>query len=200
MHNAIKQLRENIKRARNLGGLSNALESLTTPLVDSSDILRSQIVLSVSALDHYVHEITVAGMLDIYIGNRPATNQYLKFPISTSSLMLANTSVNMISILEDEIRQKHSFLSFQQPDKVADAIRLFSGCKLWEDVGVELGMNANDIKTKLKLIVDRRNKIAHEADIDPSFPGARWPITTGDAENTTSFIENTCEAIHRVVV
>ena len=28
----------------------------------------------------------------------------------------------------------------------------------------------------LALIVDRRNKIAHEADMDPTSPGSRWPI------------------------
>lgn len=200
MNNSINQFRENIHRARHLGGLYGALESLTTRLVDSSDILRSQIVLSVSALDHYIHEVTVAGMLDVYMGNRPPTNAYLKYQVSTSSLMLANTSVNMSSVFEEEIRQKHSYLSFQQPDKVADAIRLFSDCKLWEEVGGELDRSAKDIKENLTLIVSRRNKIAHEADIDPSYPGVRWPITVADATNTTNFIEETCEAIHSVVL
>ncbi|QTL34935.1 HEPN domain-containing protein [Pseudoalteromonas viridis] len=199
MNNSISQFRENIHRARHLGGLYSALESLTTELIDSSDILRSQIVLSVSALDHYVHEVTVEGMLEVYKGNRQPTNSYLKYQVSTSSLMLAKTTMNMESIFEEEIRQKHSYLSFQYPDKVADAIRLFSGCKLWEEVGVILNLSARDTKDKLKLIVDRRNKIAHEADIDPSYPGMRWPITVNDANQATDFIEQLCESIHSIV-
>lgn len=200
MHNSIHQFKENIKRAKYLGGLHHALESLTTPLVDSSDILRSQIVLSVSALDHYIHEVVVEGMLEVYLGRKPATNAYLRYQVSANSLMLASTTANMSAIFEEEIRQKHGFLSFQQPDKIADAIRLFSGCKLWEEVGAIMGLSASDVKTKIKLIVDRRNKIAHEADIDPSYPGQRWPITDSDAAEVTDFIEKVCEAIHGVVV
>lgn len=55
---------------------------------------------------------------------------------------------------------------FQDPAKVADAIRLVSRKKLWEEVGTLLGKNDADVKSRLKLIVDRRNKIAHEADMD----------------------------------
>ena len=72
------------------------------------------------------------------------------------------------------------FSSFQQPDKIADAIRLFSDVKLWQQVALELAIPEQDVKARLKLIVDRRNKIAHEADVDPSFPNMRWPITESD--------------------
>jgi hypothetical protein len=49
-------------------------------------------------------------------------------------------------------------------------------------------------------IVYRRNKIAHEADIDPTFGlGNRWPIDelmVGDAVN---FIEQVVEGIHQIL-
>jgi hypothetical protein len=79
--------------------------------------------------------------------------------------------------LGEAVREKHSWLSFQHPDRIADAIRLVSSVKLWEEVGNELGISAKDAKLRLELIVDRRNKIAHEADMDPTNPGFRWPIT-----------------------
>jgi hypothetical protein len=47
---------------------------------------------------------------------------------------------------------------------------------------------------------DRRNKIAHEADMDPSYPGARWPISETDVNKALDFIEQLCEAIHVAVV
>jgi hypothetical protein len=56
-----------------------------------------------------------------------------------------------------------------------------------------------ETRPELQLIVDRRNKIAHEADADPSFPGARWPLSTADVEGATKFIEELCEAIHAVI-
>jgi hypothetical protein len=93
-------------------------------------------------------------------------------------------------------------LSFQHPDKIADAIRLFFPDPLWPAVGAKISLPTTDVKTRLKLIVDRRNKIAHEADMDPSYPGLprlRWPISKADVTNTVSFVENICEAIYSIV-
>lgn len=199
MPDAIAQFQENINRARILGGLYLALNSLTTPLVDGSDILRSQIVLSVSALDHYIHDITRVGMLEVFDGKRPPTNAYLKFPVSTNTLMSSNSGGSGLLLFGEEVRERHGFLSFQQPDKVADAVRLFSSCVLWEEVALKMGKAVNEIKTELQLIVDRRNKIAHEADLNPSFPGVRWPISVNDANSVTNYIQELCETIHDVV-
>jgi hypothetical protein len=60
-----------------------------------------------------------------------------------------------------------------------------------------MSLSKDDVKTRLKLIVDRRNKIAHEADIDPGHPGTgtRWPITRADVDSSLDFIEELCEAI-----
>jgi hypothetical protein len=75
--------------------------------------------------------------------------------------------------LETEIRTRLGLQSFQKPDQIADAVRLFSSVELWKELGAQLGEDPHDLKVQLKLIVDRRNKIAHEADIDPSYPGQR---------------------------
>ena len=50
MQSAIQQFRENIERVRVIGGLYEALGHLTTPAVDAGDLLRTQIVMAVSAL------------------------------------------------------------------------------------------------------------------------------------------------------
>ena len=94
----------------------------------------------------------------------------------------------------------HSWQSFQHPHKLADAIRLMSPVKLWEAVGIELGIPPKDVKTRLKLIVDRRNQIAHEADLDPTNPGARWPINALLVDDTVDFIEKVGDAIYEVAV
>lgn len=51
MLKAIETFRLNIQRVRHLGGVHRALLALTTTALDTSDILRAQIVLGVSALD-----------------------------------------------------------------------------------------------------------------------------------------------------
>lgn len=49
--------------------------------------------------------------------------------------------------------------------------------RLWDEVATKLGISAKNAKQQLSVIVDRRNKIAHEADIDPTFGiGSSWYI------------------------
>ena len=60
-------------------------------------------------------------------------------------------------------------------------------------------MTVPEVKAHLILIVDRRNKIAHEADLDPTYPGTRWPISIVDTTNAVDFIEKICKTIHSVI-
>jgi len=198
MNKAIETFRSNIQRVRHLGGVNKALLSLTTSALDTSDILRAQIVLSLSALDQYIHEITVIGMVEIFSGARAPTDAFLKYRVSMEFVRDSSLLQDSKALFESEVRERHSFLSFQHPDKVADAIRLFSDVQLWKEVAIKLSISAADVKTHLRLIVDRRNKIAHEADIDPSYPGARWPISEHDVDKAINFIESVCEAVHSI--
>jgi len=200
MHSAIQHFRANISRVRALGGLYNAITQMTTQVVDASDLLRAQIVMAVSALDHYIHEITRIGMIEAYNGNRPQTDAFLRFQVTMEGAITGLTSGGVSSWFEAEIRERHSYLAFQHPDRIADAIRLFSSSDLWQSVSTILGLPKQDLKNHLRLIVERRNKIVHEADLDPSFPGTRWPIYPADAANATDFIEQLCEAIHSVII
>ena len=199
MNNVIIQFEKNIERARSFGGLYSALNGLTTPVVDASDMLRYQIVMALSTLDHYIHELAREGMLEIYAGARQATPAYNSFQVSMG-IAVSGVNCGGMDWLESVVRQKHGFLCFQHPDKVADAIRLISEIKLWDVVSVTMGMTASDLKVRLKLIVNRRNQIAHEADLDPSFPGQRWSIAPADATGVIDFIDRLCHEIHTAVV
>jgi len=192
---AIDSFRANISRARELGELFNSLSAITTPALAINDLLRSQLVMAVSALDHYVHEVVRQGMVEIYDGIRPQVPGFSKFQVS---LVEAKASIPTASSawVDNAIRQSHSFLSFQHPEKLADAIRLVHPDPIWPALEVRMGVSASDLKEQLKLIVDRRNKIAHEADVDPSYPGVRWPIAYHDSTTATDFIENLVVAIN----
>jgi hypothetical protein len=200
MQAALDAFEANMLRVRSLHALHGAFSKQVTAAVDLSDILRAEIVLGVSALDHYVHELTRLGMLECWVGHRKATDAFNRFPLPIALAGGLSNPSTAQQIIEEEIRSKHSFLSFQHPEKVADAVRLFSDKKLWEDVANQLGTTAKTIKTSLILIVDRRNKIAHEADIDPSYPGQRWPIDTLLVETTFDTLEAIARAIFNVIV
>ncbi|ACB51505.1 unknown [Crocosphaera subtropica ATCC 51142] len=249
MQSAIDQFRISIQRVRDLISLHNSIKVQSTSALDLSDILRAALVLTVSALDYYIHEVVVLGMLEIYRGQRSEPNpsrntsksafsrfkvslggasqerqialdianwleteiqknygsEFLQQSYNLSQLlpMISNSMINRLnntSWLEAEIRETLSYQSFQQPDKIADAIRLISDKKLWDEVGNNMNKPAKDIKQQLTLIVDRRNKIAHEADIDPTYNiGNRWPIDEILVSETVDFIEEVVENIHQIL-
>lgn len=77
---------------------------------------------------------------------------------------------------------------------------MISDKKLWEEVANEMGMSDRDVKQQLIAIVERRDKIAHEADIDPTYGiGNRWPIDTALTHDAVDFIERVVESIHKVL-
>ena len=67
-------------------------------------------------------------------------------------------------------------------------------------MAIQMTKPAKDIKQQLTSIVDRRNKIAHEADIDPTFNiGSRWNIDDVLVGDAVDFIEMLVGSIHQVL-
>lgn len=199
MKQAIDQFVINMDRVRHLSSIFCTIESMTTDAIDLSDVLRAELVLAVSALDYFIHDLVRLGMLEIWAGIRPSTAAYYKFPIPLQATHSALSDTNDIEWLETIIREAHGWKSFQTPDNIVHAIRLISNVKLWDEVGREMRLSSRDVKTELKTIVDRRNKIAHEADMDPTPFGSRWPITQADVDHAVNFIQKLGETIYRVI-
>jgi len=249
MQSALDQFRISIGRVRDLIALHNSVKAQATGALDVSDMLRAALVLAVSALDYYVHEVVTLGMLEIDQGKRfeptPSANTtqsaFSRFEVSlgsarrdrliaidiaswleneiqqaqgyaflqksyTVSALIPTISssivnrLNNTSWLEGEIRERLGYQSFQQADKLAEAIRYISEKKLWDVMAVQMTKPAKEIKQQLNSIVDRRNKIAHEADIDPTFNiGSRWNIDEVLVGNAVDFIEMLVESIHQVL-
>lgn len=200
MQSAIDAFDASLARVRHLHGLHDALKNRVTSAVDLSDLLRAEIVMSVSALDHYIHEISRKGMIECWTGRRSITQAFEKFPIPIAQTRdLASTNpATATAILDGIIREKHGYESFQKPTKIADAIRLFCSVDLWKEVGRILSQSPSDVKATLGLIIDRRNKIAHEADVDPSYPNQLWPVDRPLVEKILTNIEDIAHAIHHV--
>jgi hypothetical protein len=70
MQSALDEFQISIARVRDLISLHNSVKARSTPALDLSDILRAALVLVVSALDYYIHEVVTLGMLEIHRGQR----------------------------------------------------------------------------------------------------------------------------------
>ncbi|MFB0826360.1 HEPN domain-containing protein [Chromobacterium violaceum] len=194
----IEQFNLNTERINNNIGLYLHFSKSTTAIIDLSDLLRSTLVQIVSALDQYVHQISLTRIAEIAEGKRPITDALRKFPVGANSLLAIARGADVKDVLLEEVRTKHSFLSFQRPDKISDAIRLFSNVELWKEVANKLGQRADEVKRRLELIIERRNKIAHEADIRPGLPIELWPIDITEVQKVLEFVKMVVHAIDDV--
>ena len=184
------QFKIEMQRIENLQGMYISLQGTVTSAIDFSDLLRSIIVLSISALDFYVHAVVRRNMAAILAGTKQETPHFRNFNVKISSVRRALANPVNFDWLNDEVSTQHSWKSFQQPDKIKEALQLITEKKVWEEVGSALGLQAVDVKRELELLVDRRNKIAHEADADPSLPTQKLPINTTITANATKFISD----------
>lgn len=187
---AIDHFDSNIGYVRNLLSLARALDAATTSAIDVGDIQRAAIVMAVSAFDHFIHEKVREGMLEALVGTRQRTQAFLRFETPMSSVLQGQTAGAGTNWFDQAVREKHGHRPFLKTDDIADALRLVSGVELWNVVSGQTGhSSAQALKADVKLIVDRRNKIAHEADLDPTQPGVRWPISDGIATEAVDTVE-----------
>lgn len=155
-----------VKDTENVEVLYNYFDKSMAVSVDISDLLRWQWIQCVSAFDKSMHDLVRVGMLEIFVGNRIPTPKYNTFQIDIQTYGdMTNNLIDAGLIFERKIILKHSFLAFQDPNKVADALSfIWNENDKWGKISNLLGMAKNDCTTYLKNIVIRRNQIVHEGD------------------------------------
>ena len=95
--------------------------------------------------------------------------------------------------------RKLSFLSFQDPDKVADGLSfIWQEPHKWQHIAASIGVDQHTAKTTLKTIVARRNQIVHEADIDLA-TRQKYLIDKTETETACNFILSCGQAIYNNV-
>ncbi len=202
MHNALNLFRKNIEEAKSLTLVYEHLESSLLVPLSFDDLLRAQVVYSVSAFDKLMHDLIRIGMVEIFMGTRPTTPQYLAEPItiSTYSELISATFPPKEFVFEQAIIRKLKTVSYQTPDNVAKGLSyIWNEPQKWQKIATNMVMETETVKTELKLIVDQRNRIVHEADINP-LTNQKYSITKSDSQFVTDFLQKAGEAIYTLVV
>jgi hypothetical protein len=203
MTKAFQQFSINIDGLHNLTLVYEAFVGKVGPL-DISDILRSQIVLAVSALDCYFHDLCEEAMLFIFENKNFAENNAFKnFPISMDTLhQMVNTDLSSekLFFLSKEIRRKNSYKSFQDPKNISEMLSAIGIKKVWVKVALLFAQESSEVQSRLSLIVSRRNQIAHESDINPTLGiGEKYDIDDRIVNDTIIFIRQLVGFIEQIV-
>jgi hypothetical protein len=178
-------------------------------VMQPDELLRAEWAIRVSALDLYVHEIVAQNLLNIFRGHRPVCPGYSKLQVSSDTLMtIHGNGPGMASdtAFDLEIRTRLSRVTYQYPDDIADGIRMISPIELWNEIVIHHGATSQTMKGAssalrgtLTQIVNRRNKIVHEGDLQPTFPRTPWPIARADVDQVKNTIEQIVTGIEAKV-
>ena len=204
MQRAFDQFKNSMKYVKELDALYVHLKDTLHLPNDLSDLMRAQWVYAISSMDKLIHELVRIGMIQSFQGGRTKTRKFMTFGISldTHSNIMATIPGSVPPAeywFEQEIVQKHKYLAFQEPDKIADALSLiWDEDHKWQKLADALGMSQADLKTKIKTIVSRRNQIVHEADLD-LLSGIRNTVEKADIDDVVPFIEKLAEEIFKAV-
>ena len=168
-------------------------------VIQPDELLRAEWVMRVSALDLYVHEAVSQNLLKIFQGTRPVCPGYFKLQISSDTLMTIHANgpgLASDAAFDLEIRTKLARATYQFPDDIADGIRMVSPIELWNEIAryhgaapAQVNKKAAALRGELTQIVNRRNKIVHEGDMQPSIPRMPWPISRQDVDHVRTIIE-----------
>ena len=119
--------------------------------------------------------------------------------MSTVKELLATSDVSLReSIYNTSVKKILSKDSYQSPKSVEFALSMVNMKNIWSKIGKKMGMSTEDVKTNLGLIILRRNKIAHEADIENLVSMKKTEIERTDVEEVITFLNNVVLAIDRI--
>ncbi|MCS6563762.1 hypothetical protein NYS48_00380 [Curtobacterium flaccumfaciens pv. flaccumfaciens] len=204
----IDQFERNLQRARDIGATAAALGDMVTGALDVSDMFRAGYMQGVSAFDFFMHdEIRTRMVMQHSQPSATWTTSFKAFKLPAAGLHLAS-GPNVFDSefwFESEIRTQHQHLSFQNPDKIAEACRLVSPLDIWSVIAVALGTSAEGklpankvAKKNWQLIIDRRNLIVHEADMRAQPPrDSQYPIDRAMLDGALDHIGEVARIIYR---
>lgn len=196
METSYKRFVETFSNSKNITAIYEGLIASKVAL-DFDDLLRWQWVQAVSALDKYIHDVIIKGMIDIYNGKRTETQKFKSYPITMELLMKINNSDIGIIELEKEWIKQQEKKSYQTPSNIADGLSLiWLEDHKWSTIASEMNKSEKAVRQELASISIRRNQIVHQGDY-PTESSDRQEIRIDDVLDVLGFIELLASAINQ---
>ena len=154
------------------------------------EVLRAQLVQIVSAFDTFIHDCVRIGIVKQFISSGTISNSLRGYPVPFEDFQIINSLPNVTDkalYLDGVIKKVNSRDSYQSPKGVEYAMSLIGVGGIWSKVAPRMKMTAQDVKTELGSIVNRRNKIAHESDLN-ALGISLNPISKTEVDRVMSFI------------
>ncbi|GAA1999274.1 hypothetical protein GCM10009799_28070 [Nocardiopsis rhodophaea] len=201
-----EQFEKNIDYAQALIVGGRALEGLRSAAgnfgdltaAHPEDLYRAAWTQAVSALDHWLHLEVVEHAVAIVTDPtrpRPLKLNKLQMPFDMAERLSGEARGEVFrEFINEQIRRD----TYQRSGGIKEAIRLvttLNGDEIWRRVGTTLGVPAAQVQARQDAIVDRRNRIAHQADLGPD--GRRSPMSADEADEAVAWVKALATALEQ---
>jgi hypothetical protein len=202
---AFREFSQNLDYAKRLVNGGERLAQLRVGAFDVDDLYRAAWVQAVAALDHWVtREIVDRAVSLAENPDLPRPAKFNKLEISVQLFEdIHHRNQPLSATLRNHLDQVFGYMTFQNPDKIKEGFAHVSSIDLWkavtriinEDRGPADRITVDRVRSTLRDIAVRRNRIAHTADRDPHTPDDKASITAVDAHFTIDWLLQTAQAI-----
>ncbi|MFE3737900.1 hypothetical protein [Streptomyces sp. NPDC059134] len=195
-----RSFKTNLEYARSLIVAGNSLRGLQPGALDIGDLYRAAWVQGVSAMDHWLHEELFRRLAEIVANSTgdelPATLRRIEFPLSAVEDVRTGQA-NLPELVLAHVRAKWAYQPLHNTKKIAEAYRLVSDEDLWSEAAKKINAwhhhrthySAQSLKQQYSAIINRRNLIAHTADLEDGDLKRRRPISEAEATDALDWLE-----------
>ncbi|PID26503.1 MAG: hypothetical protein CR982_10015 [Candidatus Cloacimonadota bacterium] len=171
------------------------------PQLNNEEMFRFEVVMLVSAIDYYIHEIIRIGIIQIFENEREETKEYNNFIISLKCVKEAILNPESTEWLKDEINFRNRTQSFQKMDKIKEGLSIIDEKihKKIKYIAKDMELSYREVEDMINLLVVRRNQISHQCDI-PSGKSERESIDLEYIDRRISFVKEFINRIHREII
>jgi len=199
----------NIEYARKMVLAGQSLAAFQSPVFDIGDFYRAAWVQAVSAVDHWFHEVLYRRVAELAVQDSPGMPYQLnnfELPLKKVEEVRRGTTT-LADAVSDHVRAKWSNAALQNPRKISEALKLVTEENIWAKAAAQINewhhgrtaMTEQALKKQYMAITERRNKIAHDADLVDGSLDQRRGITGAEVNDAIDWIERIALAIAKVI-
>ncbi len=201
-HTSFKQT---IGRAQRLINLHHGLNPRGQPRKEYADILRSAVVIAVSAMDAYLHEKIpekIAKLVRFKKGKALPGKlvETIKANIPHDRLIEIFFEERPLTHIVSVVRKSMEDRTYQNAGKIEDVLRMLGLDDLWFLIAKELRISKDEAKIFIQPFVERRHLIVHRGDLGTRKTKHKLkPMTRPYAQLCINRIEKFVEVIDALI-
>ena len=200
----------NLSYARRMVKTGGMLTPFRSPTIDIDDFYRAAWVQAVAAIDHWLHEEVLRRVAELTVEDGPDMPPQLRryeLPLHRVEAVRRG-EVTLSDAVVEHLREKLAVQALQHPGKISEVLRLVTEKKVWcEAAGCinqhffqgRTTFNEKKLRSRYLEITQRRNRIAHDADLVDGDLKQRRAIDEAEVTDAIDWIERIALAIAHVL-